>query len=418
MSRVKPIAPLWRLRSYRFILLGQLVSEFGAALGTLANSWLIYQTTGSQAAVGGMWLLYFLPSLAMQLVAGPYLDRFDKKRIMVFSQWMRSGVFCFSFLVILIQPGLLWPLYLTSLINGLIQPLYVPASQSLLPSLVKGEHLVQANAYLDSALRIAMIAGPPLGGLLVAAVGGVPVLAMVAAGYALSGGLLLMCQNISLETRAVTQSWFAMFREGLAVFYEKPLLLWLSVFSALVQFAVGITLVLNLPFIAGELHGSSFHVGIFLAGYPLGYLLGSLVVARLSFTERFGQHMIMLGSLVLGGATFIALGFTYSLWLAIGIEVFAGLVAPFFHVHNTSLYQRYVPPHLMGRVFSVRLLIVRTTMPLGVWIGGQLGDQVGIRPLFMAMGALIVVASVIGLFFQKFTKKSSWRIFDEGTKPF
>lgn len=406
---------VWRLRSYRLILFGQLISELGASLGTLASSWLIYQATGSEAAVGGMWLLYFLPSLALQLIIGPYLDRFDKKRVMVFSQWMRSCVFFLTFGVILIQPEALWPLYLISLINGLIQPLYVPASQALLPSIVKGESLVQANAYLDSALRIAMIAGPPLGGLLVAWIGGTAVIGLVSLGYALSGGLLLLCQSQAVEARQ-SQSWVAMFREGLAVFYEKPLLFWLSIYAALVQFAVGITLVLNLPYITGELLGSSFHFGLFLAGYPLGYLLGSLVVPRLS--GRIEQHILMLGSLAIGGATFIALGFTHNLWLAIVIEVVAGIFAPFFQVHSTSLYQRSVPSHLMGRVFSVRLLILRATMPLGVWVGGQLGDTVGIRPLFMGMGLLIVGASLFGLGFQKFAKKSLLRKVDEGTGTF
>ncbi|MGG4493427.1 MFS transporter [Brevibacillus reuszeri] len=415
MKGTEQSVSVWRLRSYRLILFGQLISELGASLGTLASSWLIYQATGSEAAVGGMWLLYFLPSLALQLIIGPYLDRFDKKRVMVFSQWMRSGAFGIAVGAILIQPDALWPLYLISLINGLIQPLYVPASQSMLPSLVHSDSLVKANAYLDSALRIAMITGPPLGGLLVAWIGGTAVIALVAFSYALSGGLLLMCQSNPVAARP-TQPWLAMFREGLAVFSEKPLLLWLSIYAALVQFAVGITLVLNLPYITAELHGSSFHVGLFLAGYPFGYLFGSLVVPRMS--GRFEQHIIMLGSLAIGGATFIALGFTHNLWLAIGIEILSGLFAPFFHVHSTSLYQRFVPAHLMGRVFSVRLLILRATMPLGIWTGGQLGDSLGPRPLFMGMGALIVGASLFGLLFQKFAKKSALRKIDEGTGAF
>lgn len=62
-----------------------------------------------------------------------------------------------------------------------------------------------------------------------------------------------------------------------------------------------------------------------------------------------------------------------------------------------SLYQLSVPPQLMGRVFSVRLLIVRITMPIGVWVGGEFGGQVGIRQLFIGMGASIVAASLLGV---------------------
>lgn len=402
MNQAAARASIWQQPSYRWILVGQLISEFGASLGTLANSWIIYQMTGSQAAVGQMWLLYFLPSLVIQLAAGPYIDRFDKKRIMIFSHLVRGAAFSLSFAVISTGADSLWPLYFTALINGLVQPLYVPASQALLPTLVSRDQLVFANAYLDSAMRIALISGPPLGGVLVASFGGAPVLALVAISYITSGIFLSFCQSSGKGLSQAKQSWFVLFKAGLTVFWEKPLLLWLGLYSALVQFAVGVTLVLNLPFVASELQGSSFHVGLFLAGYPLGYLFGSLLVPRLG--SRIDQPLIMLGSLVLGGASFVALAFTHELSLAIIIELLAGLFAPFFQIHNTSLYQLHVPPELMGRVLSVRLLIVRATMPVGIWLGGQLSDVVGIRPLYLSIGALLVIAALIGIAFRKIVK--------------
>ncbi|UED69615.1 MFS transporter [Brevibacillus sp. HD3.3A] len=398
--------PLWKNRSYTCILLGQLISEFGASLSTLANSWLLYQITGSQTAVGQMWLLYFLPSLLVQLVAGPYLDRFDKKRVMLFSQWMRCAAFGCAFLAISYAPDALWPLYLTSLINGLVQPLYVPASQSLLPTLVKQESLLQANSYLDSAMRIAMIAGPPLGGILVASIGGTHVLGLVAIGYAVSGVFLLLCEKTSVPPAKTAESWLFMFKAGLSVFREKPVLFYLSLYSALVQFAVGVTLVLNLPFVAGELHGTALHAGLFLAGYPLGYLIGTFLVPKLF--NHLEPSLVMLVSLVAGGLSFVALGFTPFIELAIAIELLAGVTAPFFQLHSTRLYQLHVPAGMMGRVFSVRLLIVRTTMPIGIWLGGTLSDSVGIRPLYFAIGALIVAVSIGGIALQKFVK---YRIF-------
>lgn len=108
-------------------------------------------------------------------------------------------------------------------------------------------------------------------------------------------------------------------------------------------------------------------------------------------------RFVMLGSLFLGGLSFVALAFTHQIWLALVIEVAAGIAAPFFHVHSTSLYQRNVPNRLLGRVFSVRLLIIRVTMPLGVWLGSQLGESLGIRPIFTVMGLIICAASLLGM---------------------
>lgn len=393
--------PLLRQRPFLSILLGQLVSELGAALGTLATSWLIFQATGSYTAVGGLWLLYFLPSLVLQLIAGPYLDRWEKKRVLVFCQWMRGGAFCLSFAVLILWPEVQWPFYLTSLVNGLIQPLYVPASQSLLPSIVKKEELVSANATLDGVLRMAMIGGPVLGGAIVVALEGTWVLALVALSFWISGLLLLYSPIQSGEKKVEKQPWVTMFLAGLHVFREQPLLLWLGVFLAVVQFAVGITLVLTIPYVVDELSGTSLHVGLFQAGFPLGYLLGALLVPAFS-AQYEKKHALMLGSIAIGGATFVALGFVQHVWVAIAIEVIAGIAAPFFHVHSTSLYQRSVPPDLMGRVLSVRLLIMRLTMPLGVWLGGQLGESLGIRPLYIGMGLLIVAIAFLGLFLPYF----------------
>lgn len=386
----------WKLGanpSFWLIVSGQAVSEMGASLGTLANSWLLLEATGSPAAVGSMWLLYFLPSLAVQLFIGPYLDRWDPKRVMIVSQLARSAAFACSFAAALTGLGGVWPVYLTSLVNGLVQPLYVPASLSLLPSVVKPEALTRANATLDGTLRLAMVGGPSLGGLLIGIFGGTAALALTAAAFAASGTLLAFCQSRSVSERAKREAWISMFAEGLRFFGKEPLLLRLGVLLSFVQFAVGVQMVLTLPYVVDELHGTASHVGLLLAGFPLGYAFGSMLVPTLS--KRWPRSVIMMLSLLLGGTSFVALALVHSIWLAVCIEIIAGITAPFFHVHNTSLYQTRVPRQLLGRVLSVRLLIIRVTMPLGVWLGGLLGEQAGIRFVYAGMGLLIVIATVL-----------------------
>ncbi|MFY0544559.1 MFS transporter [Brevibacillus sp. H7] len=387
---------LFRNPSFLAIWAGQAVSELGGSLGTVANGWLVFELTGSKAAVGGMWLVYFLPSLLVQLVSGPYLDRWNRKRVMMVSHWVRGAMFLLAFFLLSLPYTGTWPLYLVSLVNGLVQPLYVPASLAFLPSVLPKEQLTPANAALDGTLRLMMIVGPPVGGLFISLFGGHASLFAVALAYAFSGVLLHLYQERAEgEPVPSKEPWAAQFMAGIGVFREQPTLLWLGIFLSFVQFAVGITMVLNLPYVVDDLQGTSFHYGLFMAGYPLGYFLGSLVVG--SWTIRVNRRRIMMGSLLLGGLSFVALSLTHQVWLAIMIEVAAGVVAPFFHVHSTSLYQRSVPNHLLGRVFSVRLLIIRITMPLGVWLGSQFGESLGVRPIYTAMGLLICTVSLLGM---------------------
>lgn len=376
---------------------GETVSTLGGSFSTLASSWLVYQITDSVTAMGNMLLIYFLPSLLMQLIIGPYLDRWNRRNVMVFSQWTRGIVALAPLLLLVHEQPVVWPLYLVSLANGLIQPLYVPSSMALIPMLVQKEQITSANAWLDGSSRLMMVLGPPVGGLVVAAIGGEYTLMLVALFYGLSGLLLLSCRMPTVDTADYSpkQSWGSQFWEGIAFFRQQAILIWLGIFLSFVQFALGVTSVLNLPFVADELLGTSYQYGLFIAGFPLGYFFGSLLVGRQKQLKK--RRLVMLGSLLVGGSTFVALSFTDNIWLAVTIEVIAGMAAPFFHVHSNSLFQQIVPNHLLGRVLSVRLLIIRTAMPLGIVLGSRLGDIWGIRPLFVLIGGIICLVSLLGL---------------------
>ncbi|WP_421617514.1 MFS transporter [Brevibacillus sp. TJ4] len=376
---------------------GETVSTLGGSFSTLASSWLVYQITDSVTAMGDMLLIYFLPSLLMQLIIGPYLDRWNRRNVMVFSQWTRGIVALAPLLLLVHEQPVVWPLYLVSLANGLIQPLYVPSSMALIPMLVQKEQITSANAWLDGSSRLMMVLGPPVGGLVVAAIGGEYTLMLVALFYGLSGLLLLSCRMPTVDTADYSpkQSWGSQFWEGIAFFRQQAILIWLGIFLSFVQFALGVTSVLNLPFVADELLGTSYQYGLFIAGFPLGYFFGSLLVGRQKQLKK--RRLVMLGSLLVGGSTFVALSFTDNIWLAVTIEVIAGMAAPFFHVHSNSLFQQIVPNHLLGRVLSVRLLIIRTAMPLGIVLGSRLGDIWGIRPLFVLIGGIICLVSLLGL---------------------
>jgi MFS family permease len=393
--------PLLRNRSFLSVWTGEAVSEIGGSFGALVNSWLAFRLTGSEAALGSMLLTYFLPSLLVQLAAGPYLDRWNRRRVMIVSQWARGAAFLLPLLMLSLGRLEIWHLFVVSLINGLIQPLYVPASLAFLPAIVPKVHLPYANAYLDGTVRLMMVAAPPLGGLALAAWGDKFTMGIVCTAYFLGGAALLFCEDDTADKANPKESWAVQFMAGIRYFRRQPTLLWLGVFLSVVQFAVGAAMVLNPAYVADELQGDSFHYGLFLAGFPCGYFFGSLFAGRLR--EHLGRRWIMLGSLLIGGLTFLALAFIKHIGAAIATELVAGVAAPFFHVHSTSLYQQKVPGELLGRVFSVRLLIIRTAMPLGILLCGFLGESWGVRPIFALIGSIICLTSLAGILLPYFS---------------
>ncbi|HEK9099125.1 TPA: MFS transporter [Bacillus pseudomycoides] len=380
-------------RSFFFMWIGSAISELGGAFGTLCNSILIYQLTGSKMALGSMWLLYFIPSLLLQLVIGPFIDKWSRKWIMIVSQWTRGLAFLLPLLMMSTGSVETWHVFVVQIIVGLITPLYVPANQAITPTIVSKEELQTANAYLDGMVRLMMFLAPVLGGVVVEFIGVKLTLFFVCLFLFISGTLLLFIQEHRV-TQEVRKSWFKQSIEGFTYYFKQRIIVWLGVFLTFVQFGVGVAMVTNLPYIIDELSASYAAYGYFLAGFPLGYVIGSMLVGKVKHDSR---RYLMLGALLIGGATYISLGLNQSVILAVIIEVVAGVCMAFFNVYNTTICQQTVPNDMMGKVFSVRLFLIRGAMPLGVLIGGVLSELWGVRALYICIGSIICVTSFAGI---------------------
>ncbi len=210
----------------------------------------------------------------------------------------------------------------------------------------------------------------------------------------LTSGMMLFFIEESYSPNHVRQSWMNQFTEGISYYFKQRVITWLGFFLAFVQFGVGVTMVITLPYITKELSGSFAQYGYFLAGFPLGYVIGSLLVGKITNKSR---RLIMLGALSIGGFTYILLGITTSLYLAFLIEGIAGVALAIFNIHNITICQQYVPNELLGKVTSVRLFIIRASMPVGVLIGGFLGEIWGVRQLYICIGFIICITSILGL---------------------
>ncbi|MGG0261973.1 MFS transporter [Bacillus mycoides] len=380
-------------RSFFFMWIGSAISELGGAFGTLCNSILVYELTGSKTALSSMWLLYFIPSLLLQLISGPYIDKWSRKWIMIFSQWMRASVFLLPLVMLVTNSVEVWHIYVVQIIVGLITPLYTPASQAITPSIVSKEQLQDANAYIDGMNRLMMFLAPVLGGIVIHFIGMKLTLFFVCVCLFISGGLLLFITEKRIK-QELRKTWLEEFLHGFTYFFTKPVIVWLGIFLTFVQFGVGVTMVTNLPYIKDELSAGYAEYGYFMAGFPLGYVVGSILVGKVKYRSR---RLLMLGGLFVGGLTYISLGLNNSIIIAIVIEVIAGICIAFFNVHNTTICQQTVPSNMIGKVFSVRLFFIRSAMPLGVLLGGILSEMWGVRVLYFIIGSIICVTSLIGI---------------------
>lgn len=152
------------------------------------------------------------------------------------------------------------------------------------------------------------------------------------------------------------------------------------------SFAVGATLVLSVPFIRGVLEGEAWEYGIFKGAFPIGYVAGMLLLTNLPKNER-----TMYIGLIGGGLSFVLLYFVQSVPLAWLCEAFGGLLFPLFNAQNAAIFQREAPRDRLAQLSAVRLLFLRSAMPLGISLASVPFFDWNIRYSYVGIGLLIAL---------------------------
>lgn len=139
--------------SFRSIWLSSATSELGGAFFTFCNSILIFKHTGSATALGLVWLIYYIPSFFMQLFIGPYIDRWSRKYTMIWCQLIRAILAMLLAITLFSDWFSVSLIYIVQIIVGLIMPIFTPANQSILPTIIEKESLRKAKHLLKAFVK-------------------------------------------------------------------------------------------------------------------------------------------------------------------------------------------------------------------------------------------------------------------------
>ncbi|GGE63340.1 MFS transporter [Priestia taiwanensis] len=383
-------------RSFKALWIGEIVSEFGSVAGGIINGLLLYEITGSKEWMGVLWLIYFIPSLILQFISAPFLNGVKKEQFLRHIQLIRAIAYICPVLGYMIDYhiGTIIGLILLQLVLGLIQPIYATLSFSLLPDICKEDDLPQANNLLDGTIRIMSFLAPSVTALLLF-ISPVQFLYLFSCGMFLVSYLLL--QQIEAQQTKETAPWTKKFwwtemKEGYRTFFQFPTLLHLTFLSSLVQFAVGATMVLSIPFIREELQGNTWEYAIFSGTFPLGYALGMILLTKIQQSQQT-MYIGLLG----GGMSFILLFFAPSIPLAWLCELIGGMFFPLFNAQSAALFQRKAPRDRLAQLSSVRLLLMRVTMPFGIFFASTPLFHLSTRATYIVIGSMIVLPGIFYL---------------------
>ena len=382
---------IFRKRDFRFLWTGQLVSTIGSSLTDLAAGILIYQRTHSALAVGLMLMATAVPSLIVGLVAGVFVDRFDRKKIMIASDLIRAGLVVS--IPFLIQIDILL-LYVVVLFASAIKQFFDPAEQSVLPDVASEEELSAANAFLSISSFGSTAIGFAAAGFL-ASTGDIN-LAFYVDGltFVLSAVCIFFVRIAPMVVDETTSvgAVVSNLRAGISMLLGTPILRSTLIVFAPVLFAFGLWNVLLLPFAVGPLGGTEFEYGLQEGLTSLGFVAGSLLMAK--YIDRLPEGTWMVVSFAVMGVVGILYGLSSNIWVAIGLVTISGFAQPPSSISRSLVIQRNTPREFRGRVFSAFFVSRDVLFLIGMATAG-LADVINIRVLIVIASALLIGSAIL-----------------------
>jgi MFS family permease len=382
---------IFRKRDFRFLWTGQLVSTIGSSLTDLAAGILIYQRTHSALAVGLMLMATAIPSLIVGLVAGVFVDRFDRKKIMIASDLIRAGLVVS--IPFLIQIDILL-LYVVVLFASAVKQFFDPAEQSVLPDVASEEELSAANAFLSISSFGSTAIGFAAAGFL-ASTGDIN-LAFYVDGltFVLSAICIFFVRIAPLVVDETTSvgAVVSNLRAGISMLLGTPILRSTLIVFAPVLFAFGLWNVLLLPFAVGPLGGTEFEYGLQEGLTSLGFVAGSLLMAK--YIDRLPEGTWMVVSFAVMGVVGILYGLASNIWVAIGLVTISGFAQPPSSISRSLVIQRNTPREFRGRVFSAFFVSRDVLFLIGMATAG-LADVINIRVLIVIASALLIGSAIL-----------------------
>lgn len=387
-----------RIRDYRRLWLGQLISDTGDGLTNITLLLLVNHLTGSTAALAAMAIALAVPPLTIGLVAGAYVDRADRRRIMLASDLLRAAtVIGFVFVG---STDWLWLLFVLAFAQATVGTFFTPARGAILPRIVPPEGLLAANSIAQATRVIAGVVGTGLGGLIVGMAGVYwPAFVIDAATFLLSfafiAGLPRNIGHVIPSAGVVATGIGNSLAAGLRTIAHSRRLSTTIMALAVCMLGLGAVNVLFVPLLVRILDVDPAWFGpVELAQSSSMILAAGLVgalAARLSATTiviaGMGGVAVVIG--LLAGVT--------EIWHILVLLFVVGWFVSPLQAAVVTILQTSVADAERGRVMSVLQAAMSAASVLSMAFAGIAGDIVGVRNVFLGAAAIVAVGGVVAI---------------------
>lgn len=403
-KKLQDAFPALTHRNFRLFWIGQCISLIGTWMQNIGQAWLVLKLTNSAFKLGLVNALQFLPMMFLSLFVGTLVDRFPKRKVLLFTQ--SSLMILAAVLATLTYFGVIryWHVLVLALLLGFVNTLDNPTRQSFIIELVGREDLMNAIALNSSIFNLARILGPAVAGVLIGVLGIAVCFYLNALSFiAVLTGLWL----IDVPDRVYEKKEHSVLRdlkEGLIYISSKPIIYLPLILLALIStFAMNFNVIIPV-FAKHDLHKNAMGYGFLMTSMGIGSLIGALTLAARS---RMGPKIKVLMGGALGMSVFqIVLSLEKNYWWAAFTLLLVGFCSIVFTASVNTTLQLNSEDHIRGRVMSVYALVFGGVTPVGSLYAGKLTEMWG-ASIGFAVSGLIGVLSALAVMYMYFLKKGT-----------
>lgn len=382
------------LKDFWLLWSTQSLSQLGSSITAFALTLWLYEKTGSSLGTAALTICTYAPYVIMSIFAGALTDRFDKKKTMLICDLFAA--LCTILVFVLFQTNLLavWHLYALNVLSGLMNTVQQPASEVAMTLIVPEKHYQKTSGLRSFSRSLISILNPLLAAALYSFAGLTLVIAVDLTSFVIAFTTLLCFIRIPKSEGQKEESLLTLAGEGLAFLKENPLILTLILFMAGVNLTAS-AFDATLPgYVIPNPRGGTSMLGIVTSCAGVAMIMGSLLVPLLPTPKNRVRVIYLTMLFSLGSENFI-LAFSRSPLLWCIAQIIGWSVVPVMDANMDVILRTTIPVELQGRVYACRNTFQFFTIPIGLFLGGFMVDQV-CEPFMATHGYLPILQTLFG----------------------
>lgn len=382
----------WKKNIIRF-LTAQTISLLGSSIVQYSIIWYITISTSSGSMLTIATVCGFLPQVIISLFAGVWIDRYDRKKMIILSDLMIAIMTLILAVSFLSGYKNLWLLFIVLIVRSFGTGIQTPAVNAIIPQIVPNEQLMRINGINSTLYSLMMFVSPAVSGavLSILSLEATLFIDIITAIVGIGITLTIKLQSYQRKDK-IDNSYLKEIKEGFTYLKENRFIKRLLMFQILILFLISPSAFLT-PLMVNRTFGPQvWRLTASETTYSLGMVIGGLLITTWGGFKKKMNTTLLAGGLY--GMIMIGLGLAPYFLLYLLLNMTIGITSPCYNAPITVTIQEKVDASMHGRIFSLMQISTSCALPLGMVIFGPVADYIAIQWLLIGAGSIVLLLSL------------------------